>query len=77
MVSAALKEAVAALSVDERHELAAFLQALDCPPFALTEEQKTLIVSRDAELDANPGLLLSREQAEQAANDILARVRTR
>lgn len=61
MVSSSLQATVERLSAAERLELIAYIeQTLGAPE--LTDEQKDLIRSRDAELDADRSQLESREQ---------------
>ncbi|MDR1999351.1 MAG: hypothetical protein LBQ06_05345 [Frankiaceae bacterium] len=61
MVSASLQATVERLSIGDRLELIAYIEAtLDAPE--LTDEQENLIRSRDAELDADPSLMESRAE---------------
>ena len=53
MVNPALQSAIEAMSLDER------LETVESVPIDVTEEQKTIIRSRAAELDADPSIGLT------------------
>ena len=55
MVNPALQSAIEALSLDERLELVEYIEStVESSPIEVTEEQKTMIGSRAAELQADP-----------------------
>ena len=55
MVNPALRSAIEAMSLDERLELVEFIEkTVESAPIDVTEEQKAIIRSRAAELDADP-----------------------
>ena len=60
MVNPALQSAIEAMSLDERLELVEFIEkTVESVPIDVTEEQKTIIRSRAAELDADPSIGLT------------------
>ena len=60
MVNPSLQTAIEALSVDERLELVAYIEStVESSPIEVTEEQKTMIRSRAAELQADPSIGLT------------------
>ncbi|MEE3126923.1 MAG: addiction module protein [Actinomycetota bacterium] len=65
MVNPALQSAIEAMSLDERLELVEFIeQSVDSAPIDVTEEQKTIIRSRAAELDADPSIGLTWDELD-------------
>jgi putative addiction module component (TIGR02574 family) len=65
MVNPALQSAIEALSLDERLELVEFIeQSVESAPIDVTEEQKTIIRSRAAELDADPSIGLTWDELD-------------
>lgn len=51
MVNPSLQSAIEAMSLDERSELVEYIEStVESSPMKVTEEQKTLILSRAAEL---------------------------
>ena len=55
MVNPALQTAIEALSLDERLELVEYIEStVESSQIEVTEEQKTMIGSRAAELQADP-----------------------
>ncbi len=60
MVNPALQSAIEAMSLDERLELVEFIeQSVESAPIDVSEEQKSIIRSRAAELDADPSIGLT------------------
>lgn len=60
MVNPALQSAIDAMSIDERLELVDYIErSVDSAPLEVTEEQKAMIRSRAAELDADPSIGLT------------------
>lgn len=60
MVNPALQSAIEAMSLDERLELVEYIEStVEAVPIEVTEEQKALIRSRAAELDADPSIGLT------------------
>ena len=60
MVDPALRSAIGAMSVDERLELVEYIEStVDDAAIDVTEEQKTLIRTRAAELQADPSIGLT------------------
>lgn len=65
MVNPALKSAIEALSLDERVELVEYIEStVESAPIEVTEEQKAMIRSRAAELDADPSVGLTWEELD-------------
>lgn len=55
MVNPALQSVIEAMSLDERLELVEYIEStVGSAPTELTEEQKAMVLSRAAELDADP-----------------------
>lgn len=62
MVNLALQSAIDALSLDERLELVEYIErTVESAPIEVTEEQKTTIRSRAAELQEDPSIGLTWE----------------
>ncbi|WP_141014318.1 addiction module protein [Nocardioides sambongensis] len=60
MVNPALQSAIEAMSLDERLELVAYIEStVESVPIEVTEEQRTMIRSRAAELRADPSIGLT------------------
>lgn len=60
MVNPALQSAIEAMSLDERLELVEYIEStVESAPIEVTEEQKAMIRSRAAELDADPSIGLT------------------
>ena len=60
MVNPSLQSAIEALSIDERLELVEYIEStVESSPIEVTEEQKTMIGSRAAELQADPSIGLT------------------
>jgi len=60
MVNPALQTAIEALSLDERLELVEYIEStVESSPIEVTEEQKAMIRSRAAELEADPAIGLT------------------
>jgi len=60
MVNPALPSAIEAMSLDERLELVEYIEStVDQSQIEVTEEQKTMIRSRAAELQADPSIGLT------------------
>ncbi len=60
MVNPALQSAIEAMSLDERLELVEFIEStVDQSEIEVTEEQKAVIRSRAAELQADPSIGLT------------------
>ena len=65
MVNPALQTAIEALSLDERLELVEYIEStVESSPIEVTEEQKTMIRSRAAELQADPSIGLTWEELD-------------
>lgn len=65
MVNPALQSAIEAMSLDERLELVEFIEkTVESAPIDVTEEQKTIIRSRAAELDADPSIGLTWDELD-------------
>lgn len=65
MVNPALQSAIAAMSLDERLELVEYIEStVESAPIEVTEEQKAMIRSRAAELDADPSIGLTWDELE-------------
>ena len=65
MVNPALQSAIEAMSLDERLELVEYIEStVESAPIELTEEQKVLIRSRAAELQADPSLGLTWDELD-------------
>ena len=59
-MSPVLQSAIEAMSLDERLELVEYIEStVDSAPITATEEQKTMIRSRAAELQADPSIGLT------------------
>lgn len=66
MMSPALQMAIQALSFDERLELVEYIAStVDSSPIEVTEQQKRMIRSRAAELQADPTIGLTWEDSER------------
>ncbi len=60
MVNPTLQSAIEAMSLDERWELVEYIEStVDQSQLEVTEEQKVLIRSRDAELQSDPSIGLT------------------
>ncbi len=60
MVNPALQSAIEAMSLDERFELVEYIEStVDQSEIEVTEDQKAVIRSRAAELQADPSIGLS------------------
>lgn len=60
MVNPTLQSAIEALSLDERLELVEYIEStVESAPIQVTEEQKAMIRSRTAELQADPSIGLT------------------
>ena len=60
MVNPALQTAIEAMSLDERLELVEYIEStVESSPIEVTEEQKTMIRSRAAELQADSSIGLT------------------
>lgn len=65
MVNPALQTAIEALSLDERLELVEYIEStVESSPIEVTEEQKTMIRSRAAEIQADPSIGLNWEELD-------------
>ena len=65
MVNPALQSAIEALSLDERLELVEYIEStVESAPIEVTEEQKAMIRSRAAELDADPSIGLTWDELD-------------
>ena len=65
MVDPALQSAIEAMSLDERLELVEYIEStVDDAAIEVTEEQKTLIRTRAAELQADPSIGLTWEELD-------------
>jgi ribosomal protein S3AE len=58
MVSPELLAQIEALSPEDRWEVHGYIEELNFPGFELTEDQKDLIRRRDAEIDADPSIMV-------------------
>ena len=56
MVTSTMQKAVEALSPKERMELLDYISSTMPTDFELTEDEKTMIRLRDAEMDADPSI---------------------
>ena len=60
-----LQSAIEAMSLDERLELVEYIEStVESAPIEVTEEQKALIRSRSAELEADPSIGLSWDELD-------------
>jgi putative addiction module component (TIGR02574 family) len=60
MVNPALQSAIEAMSLDERLELVEYIEStVELEPIEVTDEQKAMIRSRTAELQADPSIGLT------------------
>lgn len=65
MVNPALQSAIEAMSLDERLELVEYIEStVESAPIELTEDQKVLIRSRAAELQADPSIGLTWDELD-------------
>jgi putative addiction module component (TIGR02574 family) len=65
MVNPALQSAIEAMSLDERLELVEYIEStVESAPIELTEDQKVLVRSRAAELQADPSIGLTRDELD-------------
>jgi len=65
MVNPALQSAIEAMSLDERFELIEYIEStVDRSEIEVTEEQRALIRSRAAELQADPSIGLTWEELD-------------
>jgi putative addiction module component (TIGR02574 family) len=65
MVNPALQSAIEAMSLDERLELVEYIEStVESAPIELTDDQKVLIRSRAAELQADPSLGLTWDELD-------------
>lgn len=65
MVNPALQSAIEAMSLDERLELVEYIEStVESVPIEVTEEQKALIRSRAAELQADPSIGLTWDELD-------------
>lgn len=65
MVNPALQSAIEAMSLDERLELVEYIEStVESAPIEVTEEQKAMIRSRAAELDADPSIGLTWDELD-------------
>lgn len=63
MVNPALQSAIEAMSLDERFELVEYIEStVDAAAIEVSDEQKSMIRSRAAQLDANPAIGLTRAE---------------
>lgn len=63
MVNPALQSAIEAMSLEERFELVEYIEStVESEPIEVTEDQKALIRSRAAELQADPSIGLTWEE---------------
>jgi putative addiction module component (TIGR02574 family) len=63
MVNPALQAAIEALSLDERLELVEYIEStVESEPIEVTDEQKVMIRSRAAELQADPSIGVTWEE---------------
>lgn len=61
----ALQSAIEAMSLDERLELVEYIEStVESAPIEVTEEQKAIIRSRAAELDADPSIGLTWDELD-------------
>jgi len=65
MVNPALQSAIEAMSLDERLELVEYIEStVRSAPIEVTEEQKAMIRSRAAELQADPSIGLTWDELD-------------
>lgn len=65
MVNPALQSAIEAMSLDERLELVEYIEStVESARIEVTEEQKAMIRSRAAELDADPSIGLTWDELD-------------
>lgn len=65
MVNPALQSAIEAMSLDERMELVDYIEStVDHAPIDVTEEQKAMIRTRAAELQADPSIGLTWDELD-------------
>jgi len=65
MVNSALQSAIEAMSLDERLELVAYIEStVESEPIGVTDEQKAMIRSRAAELQADPSIGLTWDELD-------------
>lgn len=65
MVNPALQSAIEAMSLDERLELVEYIEStVESAPIEVTEEQKAMIRSRAAQLDADPCIGLTWDELD-------------
>ena len=65
MVSPALKSAIEAMSLDERLELIEYIErTIESAPIEFADEQKAIIRSRAAELQADPSIGLTWDELQ-------------
>ncbi|MGI8700172.1 MAG: addiction module protein [Nocardioidaceae bacterium] len=65
MVNPALQSAITAMSLDERMELVEYIEStVDHAPIDVTEEQKAMIRTRAAELQADPSIGLTWDELD-------------
>ena len=65
MVNPALQSAIEALSLDERLELVEYIEStVESAPLEVIEEQKSMIRSRAAELQADPSIGLTWDELD-------------
>ena len=65
MVNPALRSAIGAMSLDERLELVEYIEStVESAPIEVTEEQKAMIRSRAAELQADPSIGLTWDELD-------------
>lgn len=63
MVNPALQSAIEAMSLDERLELVEYIEStVESEPIEVSEEQKSVIRSRAAELQGDPSIGLTRDE---------------
>lgn len=71
MVSSEVLKTVESLTPAERRDLITFIESLDADVDEPTDEQKGLIRSRLADLQANPGIGLSRGETAARVRALL------
>jgi putative addiction module component (TIGR02574 family) len=60
MVNPALQSAIEAMSLDERLELVEYIEStVESEPIEVTDDQKAMLGSRAAELQADPSIALT------------------
>ena len=65
MVNPALQSAIEAMSLGERLELVEYIEStVESEPVAVTDEQKAMIRSRSAELQADPSIGLTWDELD-------------